>query len=472
MSNISLFGTGLTIGKSVKTQRRIRLTDQARSTYILGSHGTGKSTLLMNLILQDIERNDKGILLLDPHGDLARSVMLRCPKEHAERLTYFSPAEQKKKPLGFNPFETNSPDELSLKVDALLSVFMHSWYGSFQKTPVMQNTLETIVRTMLSCYEKHQLTFDHMRLLLKEDSDGKHWRAKLSAEMTNPAVKDNWTRWKNTHEFKKDTQSSRGKVNHLIQDDILRGILTQPKSASIFNFEEMLSKNGVLIVNLQLLDNESQRLLGSLILTQLVAMARLRTTESERTPCHIYADEFYNFSPESFITIINETRKYKLFCTLAHQTRAQLTKESAAAASNCGNVIIFKVNPKDSRQMREHFITIDSFLPSHILSSLPKYQAMVRILRRKQSIQARIKTYPERGEENSEVARQIWKRSAEYGIPVEQLKTVEKPSKHDKGRKKRKTAENATNENPQDAEGENRTGKKRKRRAVQKKFEL
>jgi hypothetical protein len=420
MSNLleMAFGTGPLVGKSVNSGRLIRLKDQKRSTYVVGAHGMGKSTLLMNFILTDIERADKGVVVLDPHGDLAKSIALRCPPEKAEQVVYFAPAEQREKVLGLNPFEISQDRAYELKVGALMDVFAHTWYGDFNRTPTLQNTLETMVRTLLAAYPEHQTSFLHMLLATRLDNSGQAWRQKIAPYVKeNPALAQNWAEWKIERRLKDDIQSSRQKIKHIIASDILASILCQPQSAACFQFQDVLSRNGVLLVNLEGLEDEGQRLIGSIILTQLLVMARLRGEADDRVPCHIYADEFYKFSPQSFVTIINEARKYRLFCTLAHQNLEQLDMKARAAAANCGNVITFRVNPEDSGTLGRHFLSKGRVLPADMLSNLPRYQAMVRYADRNDRRQSLVQTFRERGQENPDIAAAIHSESETYGVP-------------------------------------------------------
>ena len=417
------FGSGTLIGKSMKTGQLIRLKDPKRSSYLIGAHGMGKSTVLMNLILTDIERGDMGVVVLDPHGDLAKAITLRCPPGHADRVTYFVPAEQKENVLGLNPFQIDDERTYELKVGALMDVFAHTWYGDFSRTPTMQNTLETLVRTLLIAYPEHETGFLQMLLLTRQDDIGRAWREKLAPYVQdNPAVAQNWSEWENERRLRDDIQSSRQKIKHIITSDTLASILCQPQSADCFQFQEVLSQKGVLLVNLEGLEDEGQRLVGSIILTQLLVMAKLRVDTGDRVPCHIYADEFYKFSPQSFVTIINEARKYRLFCTLAHQNLEQLDKKAQAAAANCGNIIAFRVNPEDSSALGRHFLQNGHVLPANTLSNLPRFQAMVRYADRKQRRQALIKTFREKGAENPSVATAIRKNSEGYGTPILDIK--------------------------------------------------
>jgi len=417
------FSTGAGLGRSIKSGRRISLKDPMRSTYLIGAHGTGKSTELANLALYDIEKEDKSVFFLDPHGDTVKSILSRCPPSQAERVIYISPLEQQENPLGLNPFEIQEEGEYELRVGALMDVFAHTWYGGFSRAPTMQNTLETLVRTLLTAYPTHQTNFLHMLLATRLDDVGKMWRQKLSAMVKdNPALSQNWAEWLNERRLKDDIASSRQKIKHIIVSDILAAILCQPRSAKGFQFQEVLSQKGVLLVNLEGLDDEGQRLLGSIILNQLLVMAKLRRKESDRIPCHIYADEFYKFSPQSFVTIINEARKFKLFCTLAHQNLEQLNKEARAAAANCGNIIVFRVNPEDAGVMSRHFLAKGQTLPAEALSNLPQFHALVRYADRRYRRQATIRTYKEKGLKDNDVAATIRARSEEYGTPIEDIR--------------------------------------------------
>jgi hypothetical protein len=361
------------------------------------------------------------VVVLDPHGDLVKSILQRCPDEHKDRVVYFAPAEQLTSVLGLNPFEVRSESERDLLVGAVMDVFAHTWYGDFTKTPTLQNTLETLVRTLLAAYPTYQTSFTHMLVSLRFDTVGELWRKRLAkfAE-DNFATEQKWRDWRDTKRFMMDTESSRNKINHILSGEILQNILCQPTSAKCFRFEEVLSNHGILLVNLARLNDENQKLLGSLILTQLVVMGYLRVQldKPARVPCHIYADEFYKFNPQSFVTIINEHRAYRLFCTIAHQNLAQLDYEARAAAASCANTIVFRIQPGDDRVLQEQFILPDTFVG---LSNLQRFEALVRVERRRKRHQSWVKTVREQGEENEAVGAYIRRRSETYGRPLEEI---------------------------------------------------
>ena len=123
-----------------------------------------------------------------------------------------------------------------------------------------------------------------------------------------------------------------------------------------------------------------------------------------------------------FVTIINEARKYRLFSTLAHQNLEQLDRQARAAAANCGNIVVFRVNPQDSAELGRHFLSNGHVLPANTLSNLPRFHAMVRYADRKQRRQAFVQTFREKGQEDPTVAASIRARSSKLGMPADDIK--------------------------------------------------
>ncbi|MCB8944358.1 MAG: DUF87 domain-containing protein [Ardenticatenaceae bacterium] len=415
------------LGENQRTRRPVTLPDTDRCTYIVGHSGMGKSTLLTNLILADIERGDRGVIVLDPHNELAEAVALRCPPEQAHRVTYFCPSHQTKKVLGFNPFQLNSTSkqEFELKADAIMQVFAHTWNLNYGNAPTMQNTLETFIRTLLSAYPQYQTNLLHMLCLTRKDEVGDFWReAVLPFVRGNPAMGQNWYEWMEEGRRKTDIESSRQKIKHLLISDVLWPVLCQPTTSDCFNFQDMLTQKKVLLVALGGLDSEFVRLLGSFILTQLLVTVKLSQAE-QSSPCQVYADEFYYFNPQSFQFIINEGRKFKLYCTIAHQNLTQIkNKKLEATVQSCNNIILFKVSPDDAQQLRKHFYTPQGYIQPHLLANLPDFHALVRYKQDRQRPQDWIKTYAEARPVNRQVAKTIWQQSVAYGRPRAEIDKI------------------------------------------------
>jgi len=420
-----LFGgtSGLVLGKSQTVRghtTKIRYPES--STYIIGAKGTGKSTLMLNMFLQEIAKSDKALVLLDPHGDLAEDVIQRCPAKHANRVTYFAPTskEQRSKPFGLNPFEEILGLNGKHQFDAIMKVFSHSWFLDFDKAPVMQNSLETMSRILLASYKKHRTSFLDFFLMMRRDEIGQLYRKLYLNDISdNPAVLYNLKVWENQSTFIKATESSFNKINHLINDEIILHILSQRESSKCFDFLNMIRRKGVLVVNLGGMDDESCRLLGSLILTLLTATVKSIDNKNDRLPCHIYADEFYKFSPESFVEIINECRKFGLATTIAHQTLAQLMSSSSSAAFSCGNMISLRVASSDELAILKNFRPITR----EIYDKLPRYHAMCKIQLEKSAPETSItKINKPAGKPSYDVERQIIQNSLRFGTDLNRVK--------------------------------------------------
>ena len=226
---------GTRIGKDLKTSRPFSLKESHRATHIIGAPGTGKTNLMRHCILEDIARNDKAVVVLDPHTDLVKAVSLQCPPEQAQRVVSFNPHKQftqDKIVPGFNPFQVKDlAIEYEEKVQAIMDVFAHSWYGDYRRAPLMQNTLETLVRTLITAYPHCQTSFLHMLLLTELSELGDYWRHKLSSFVAhNAALSQNWREWatdRRRSQLKSDIDSSRQKIKHVVARDVLSAILCQ-----------------------------------------------------------------------------------------------------------------------------------------------------------------------------------------------------------------------------------------------------
>ena len=416
------------LGRSQRTRRQVSLVDNNRCTYVIGHSGMGKSTLMTNLILTDIAQGDRSVIVLDPHDKLVESIAARCPPEHAHRVTYFSPSQQSNRVLGFNPFQLHSTSlqEYELKADALMQVFAHTWNLNYSNAPTMQNTLETFIRTLLSSSHHYQTNLLHMLCLTRKDAVGEFWRTRLASfARNNPAMDQNWGEWIEEGRRKTDIESSRQKIKHLITSNVLWPVLCQPTSSTCFDFQDLLANKKVLLVALGGLDGEYVRLLGSFVLTQLVVTAKLYQTEAS-LPCNVYADEFYYFNPQSFQFIINEGRKHRLYCTIAHQNLSQISRRKLeATVQSCSNIIVFSASTDDAPKLRRHFFAPDGFISQHIVANLPDFQALVRYKSGRKRLQDWIETLPEIRPTDTKVAKDIKQRSLSYGrlrTEIEQIK--------------------------------------------------
>lgn len=417
------------IGKNLKTGLRISPGNNHHSRHIIGIPKTGKSNLMSRYIIEDIARNDKAIVVFDPHTDLVRDIALRCPPEQADRVVYFNPYiqyRQEQRILGFNPFQVqNLVAEYEERSQAILNTFAELWYKTYQFAPLMQNTLETLIRTLILAYPHCQTSFYHMLLLVELSETGDYWRHKLAKYADhNAALSQNWHEWAvspRRTQLKEDTNSSRYKIKHVINSDILAAILFQPTSAPCFDFAKFIARKGVLLVGLHGLGKEGIPLIGSLILTQLLASVKVMA-EGERLPCHIYADEFHNFNTESFVEIIDQARKFNLFCTLAHQRLNQLNGDTISAVATCDSTIVFRVPHDDATKLSKYFTTTKGYLAPRVLNKLKDWQAVVKYKDEREVKQVAVTTLAANYPENKEVFSQIWQQSLQQGRTLAEVR--------------------------------------------------
>lgn len=335
--------------------------------YVLGKTGTGKSTLLQTLFMQDVV-NGRGCILLDPHGDLSSAIARATPQAQRHRLRYIDIASEDSS-IGYNPLKAVSKELIPLAASGLLETFRHH-FGEKAWGSRMEHIFRNILYALLE-YQNASLP-DVLRMLSEKD-----FRAIILAKVTNPQVIYFWQT-----EFTKLWGSSLFEAIAPIQSKV-GAILTDPKLRQfLVDFKEPLSlrramdEGQIVIINLArgVLGADTSNLLASLLLQTitLAAMSRQSMPELERLPCHLYLDEFEHFLTAGTAGMLSEVRKVGLSVTLANQYLYQLEDGvKAAVMGNVGTVIAFRVGPEDARALSRHFEGIDETdfqnLPNHHL---------------------------------------------------------------------------------------------------------
>jgi hypothetical protein len=315
-----------------------------RHLHIVGQTGTGKSTLLLNLIQQDLVAG-QGLALLDPHGDLAEATLLHVPRSRTNDLVYINPTDAGR-PIGFNPL-SQVPDELKPVVaDGVVSAFRHVWPESWG--PRLDYILTNAVRALLDVPGATLLMLP--RLLIDEG-----FRVRLvEHHVSDPVVRSFWL-----NEYAGYSDSFRTEAISPIQNKIgkvlieprLRNMLAQPTST--VTFRRLMDEGAIVICNLSKggLGEGTAHLLGALLVTAIAqaALSRADTPASGRRVFHLYADEFQSFATESFALILSEARKYALTLTVGHQYLEQLPDALRASVfGNTGSIIACRVGAEDA----------------------------------------------------------------------------------------------------------------------------
>jgi len=318
--------------------------ERRRHLYIVGQTGTGKSTLLLNLVRQDLAAGE-GLALLDPHGDLAEAALAHVPRSRTNDLVYINPADLER-PIGFNPLSGVPHDLKPVVADGIVSAFRHVWPDSWG--PRLDYILTNAVRALLDAPGATLLMLP--RLLIDDP-----FRAQLVGQhATDPIVRAFWT-----HEFERYGPSLRAEAIAPIQNKIgkalmvpsLRNMLAQPRST--ITFRRLMDEGAIVICNLSKgsLGESTAHLLGALITTSLAqaALSRADTPAAERRVFHLYADEFQSFATESFALILSEARKYALTLTIGHQYLDQLPDRLRAAVfGNAGSIVACRAGAADA----------------------------------------------------------------------------------------------------------------------------
>ena len=350
----------------------IKEKDRGGHMYIVGKTGTGKSTLIENMVIADIMAGN-GLALIDPHGDLADSILGHVPEGRVKDVIYFNPADIEY-PIAFNPLETIHPDYHHLVASGLLSVFKKIWADFWG--PRLEHILRNSILTLLA-YQGSTL-LDIPRLLTN-----KAFRLKVLVKITDPQLRDFWFQeYDNYSAWMRSSAISPilNKMGQFLSSVPLRNIVGQRENT--FKLRKVMDEGKILIVNLAKgkIGEDNCALLGAMIVTriQLAAMSRASLPESERKHFYLYVDEVHNFLTESFADILSEARKYGLCLILAHQYIEQLEKEIRTAVfGNVGTIISFRVGAKDASYLSREFLSV--FKESDIVN-LPNHQVYMKLL--------------------------------------------------------------------------------------------
>jgi CxxC-x17-CxxC domain-containing protein len=372
MINSEITSFAETTFRNRKLRFGIKTDDRRRHMYLIGKTGMGKSTILENMIVDDI-RAGRGVAVVDPHGDLAEKVMQYVPSDRIKDVIYFNPTDTDY-PIAFNIVEAVDPKVRHLVASGLIGVFKKLWADSWG--PRLEYILRNAILAVLDYPNSTLLSVIQML------SD-KVYRKKVMAEVKDPVVKAFWTKEFAGYadKFASEAVSPiQNKVGQFLSSSVIRNIVGQTRSS--IDVRKAMDEGKILIMNLSKghIGEDNSALLGAMMITkiQLAAMSRVNIPEKERKDFYLYIDEFQNFSTESFATILSEARKYHLNLIIAHQYMEQLTDEvKAAVFGNVGTLVAFRVGAVDAEELVKEFAPI--FEEEDILN-LPKYEFYIKLM--------------------------------------------------------------------------------------------
>lgn len=344
--------------------------DRRRHTYIIGKTGTGKSTLIANMVINDM-RNGEGLAVIDPHGDLTEVIMDYVPSHRINDVVYLNPGDRNSL-FHVNPLEAGGTHK-DLVASGIVAIFQKIFGTSWG--PRLEYILRNVMVTLLEVPDSTLL----MVPLMLTDA---RFRARIVDKITDPVMKNFWV-----NEFEKMPPKLQAeaispilnKVGQFLSSDVIRTIVGNPKST--VDLREIMDNKKILLFNLSQgkLGEDNSALLGAMTITklQLAAMARVDTPEEERKDFYLYVDEFQNFATTSFVKILSEARKYRLDLILANQYTAQIPEELMAAIfGNVGTMLTFIVGAQDSTLLAKEYG--ERFKEEDLLA-LGNYQALTKL---------------------------------------------------------------------------------------------
>jgi hypothetical protein len=328
----------------------IKRKDRRQHMYVVGQTGTGKSTLVKNMAIQDI-RLGHGVCVIDPHGELVEEILNFIPSHRTNEVIYFNPADIDN-PIGLNVLEAKDENEKQLVASSLISIFKHLWKGSWG--PRLEHVFHNAI---LALMDSSGSTLLGIYRMLADDE----YRKQVVAQVKDPVVRLFWTEdfEKYPPQFKKEVASPiQNKIGQLLTSTPLRNIVGQTKSTIDLRF--IMDNNRILLINLAKgrIGEDKANLLGSVLVTKLylAALERQDMPEEQRKDFYLYVDEFQNFSTEAFPSILSEARKYRLNLILAHQYLQQLPDSVRHAVfGNVGTLIAFRVGSIDAEELFKEF---------------------------------------------------------------------------------------------------------------------
>lgn len=350
----------------------IKLDDRRRHMYLIGKTGMGKTTVLENMMIQDV-RMGHGLAVIDPHGDFVEKILDFIPASRINDVVYINPADVDY-PIAFNVLESINPAHRHLVASGLLSVFKKMWIDSWGPR------LEYILRNcILSLLEYQGSTLLGIPRLLVDKS----YRRKVVEKVDDPIVKAFWqTEFEQyAQQFRTEAVSPiQNKIGQFLSSSLIRNIVGQPKSS--IDLREIMDEKKILLLNLAKgrIGEDNAGLLGGMMITklQMAAMSRVDILEEERRDFFLYVDEFQNFATESFANILSEARKYRLNLIIAHQYIEQLDENvQAAVFGNVGTIICFRVGAADAEFLAKEFAPL---FDETDLVNLTKYDIYLRLM--------------------------------------------------------------------------------------------
>lgn len=371
---------GTILGKvSYRGQERkvyILENDKMRHLYMVGQTGTGKSTFMENMVIDDIQKG-KGVAVIDPHGQTVDHILTSIPKERAEDVILFD-AGDIERPLGMNVFEFKKSEQKDFLIQEMISILYKLYDPGHTGIigPRYEHWFRNAALTLMAD-PKGATLIEIPKVFMDEE----FLNEKLQY-VTDPVILDFWQKeMAQTSSFHKSEILGWfvSKFGAFAANEIMRNIIGQVKSA--FDLREVMDSGKILLINLSKgrVGELNSMLLGMIFVTkiQMAALSRADAPESQRPDFYLYVDEFQNFSTDSFVTILSEARKYHLGLIVANQYIGQLTEDVRGAVfGNVGTLISCRVGATDAEYLARELTPV---FREEDLVNMPNWNAAIRL---------------------------------------------------------------------------------------------
>ena len=384
--NADTSGFDVILGRNLhhgsETDIGLTAAERERHVYIIGGTGNGKTTMLLYSIVQDI-KSGKGVAVVDPHGDLAKTILEHIPENRIKDVIYFDP-DDIDYPISVNllelPVDLEGSDlerEKDRITESVISVFRKIFSdddsGGHRIEYILRNTIQTALTL------EDPTIFTVFELLTNDD-----YRKKVTSELPAGTLKNFWK-----NELGKAGNMQRVKMAQGVTSKIGRfefsiatkRVMGNPKST--IDFDDILNTKKILICNFSKgrLGEDTSALFGTAILAKLQVATNRRDTidQEERLPFYLYVDEFQNFATMPFVQMLSEARKYKLFLTMAEQSTSQQEEQRMVniILANVGTVVCFRTgSPLDEILVLPLF---QPFIETGEIANLPSFNFYIRI---------------------------------------------------------------------------------------------
>lgn len=375
---------GITLGKNIyhnkETIVRMDREDRVRHMYVIGQTGTGKTSILKNMIIQDI-RNGDGVCFIDPHGSDVQDILSLIPPERVDDVIYFDPSYTAR-PMGLNMLEYDEryPEQKTFVVNEMMNIF------------------NQLFDMKVGGGAMFELYFRNAAALVMEDPSSGSTLLEITRVLSDKAFRDmklSWCKNPIITQFWASAEKTTGdqglanfvpyissKFDPFISNEIMRPVVLQQKS--VLNFRQIMDEKKILLVNLSKgrLGDINANLIGLVLMGKITMAALSRVdmfgTGKKPNDFYLYIDEFQNVTTPSIATILSEARKYRLSLNVAHQYIAQLSEEiKNAVFGNVGSLAVFRVGKDDADYLESKFAPTFS---AQDITRLDNYNAYMSML--------------------------------------------------------------------------------------------